>query len=119
MNLFKACGIFLILAGALFGQDANPKKVKKTQPPFRWVNPLSAKLKLPGVKHATFTSPSMNVPAGYCIYLPPTYAKQIEPRRSAWPAWAPFPTGRRWSLPGAGRVNRHGVWPAFALLEWW
>lgn len=41
-------------------------------PGFRWVNPLS-RTDLPGVRHATFRSPSMQLDVGYCIYLPPRY----------------------------------------------
>lgn len=48
------------------------KKSAKQNPPFAWVNPLK-RIDLPGVKHATFRSPSMNVEVGYCIYLPPGY----------------------------------------------
>lgn len=51
--------------------NAQNQKPKKKQQPFQWVNEL--KLKIPGVKHATFHSPSMNVDVGYCIYLPPQY----------------------------------------------
>ncbi|WP_417385062.1 alpha/beta hydrolase [Gimesia sp.] len=51
--------------------SAQNQKPKKKQPPFQWVNEL--KLKIPGVQHATFHSPSMNVDVGYCIYLPPQY----------------------------------------------
>ena len=40
---------------------------------FRWVNPLPDGETYEGVRHATFTSPSMGVPVGYCIYLPPQY----------------------------------------------
>jgi len=38
---------------------------------FQWVNSL--RVKVPGLKHATFRSPSMNCDVGYCIYLPPQY----------------------------------------------
>lgn len=41
--------------------------------PFSWVNPISADQALPGLTHATFQSPSMAVPVGYNIYLPPGY----------------------------------------------
>lgn len=44
---------------------------QKKQQPFRWVNPL--KSVLPGVSHATFHSPFMDLDVGYCIYLPPEY----------------------------------------------
>ena len=40
---------------------------------FRWVNPPSADQALAGLTHATFPSPSMGVPVGYNIYLPPGY----------------------------------------------
>ncbi len=46
---------------------------KKKPAPFRWVNPL--KQKLPGVRHATFRSGSMNIDVGYCIYTPSEYSK--------------------------------------------
>ena len=57
-----------------YGQskDAGGRKKKKPAP-FRWVNPL--KQKLPGVSHATFRSPSMDLDVGYCIYLPSEYSK--------------------------------------------
>ncbi|WP_417375167.1 alpha/beta hydrolase [Gimesia maris] len=51
--------------------SAQNQKPKKKQPPFQWVNEL--KQKIPGVQHARFHSPSMNVDVGYCIYLPPQY----------------------------------------------
>ena len=61
-------------------QDANqkpkqqPKKTKKPSAPFKWVNPLSEKeQEFPGLKHATFASPSLKTEVGYCIYLPPGY----------------------------------------------
>jgi S-formylglutathione hydrolase FrmB len=57
----------IVLAGALaWGQ--NPQQ----SPAFRWVNPLGAN-DVPGLKHATFRSPSMQLDVGYCIYLPPGY----------------------------------------------
>ncbi len=55
----------------LLHSSASAQKPKKKQKPFQWVNEL--KLKIPGVQHATFHSPSMNVDVGYCIYLPPQY----------------------------------------------
>ena len=48
------------------------KEVSKEPAPFRWVNPLPEG-EYPGVRHATFTSPSMQIDVGYCIYLPPQY----------------------------------------------
>ena len=80
MNLFKTFGLCMLLASPLLAQDAKPGKQKKAPPPFKWVNPLPAQLKLPGVRHGTFTSPSMKVPVGYCIYLPPTYSKKTTRR---------------------------------------
>ena len=41
--------------------------------PFSWVNPPPADQALPGMTHATFQSPSMGLPVGYNIYLPPGY----------------------------------------------
>ena len=59
--------------------------------PFSWVNPPETNLEVPGLRHATFTSPSMNTPVGYNIYLPPGYehaanrAKRYPvPLLSAW-----------------------------------
>ncbi len=80
MNLFKTFGLCMALASPLLAQDAKPGKQKKTPPPFKWVNPLPAQLKLPGVRHGAFTSPSMKIPVGYCIYLPPSYAKETKRR---------------------------------------
>ena len=41
-------------------------------PEFKWVNPPKPG-QFPHAKHATFMSPSMKVPVGYMIYLPPEY----------------------------------------------
>ncbi len=40
---------------------------------FSWVNPPAEDPGVPGVTHATFMSPSMDIPVGYNIYLPPGY----------------------------------------------
>ncbi|MDB4338676.1 alpha/beta hydrolase-fold protein [Rubripirellula sp.] len=42
---------------------------------FQWVNPLSEsdRKKTPHIKHSTFRSPSLGVPVGFCLYLPPQY----------------------------------------------
>lgn len=48
-------------------------KKKKKPAPFQWVNPLKGEH--PGVTHATFRSPSMNLEVGYCIYLPSEYSE--------------------------------------------
>lgn len=58
----------LLISSPVCGQQ---KKAKPKRKPFQWVNEL--KQELPGVTHATFRSPSMNVDVGYCIYLPPQY----------------------------------------------
>ena len=52
--------------------------------PFSWVNPPSADHALPGLTHATFQSPSMGVPVGYNIYLPPGYDDAAN-RRTRYP----------------------------------
>ena len=44
---------------------------KKKPAPFQWVNP--AKSNIPGLKHATFRSPSIDLDVGYFIYLLPGY----------------------------------------------
>ncbi|MCR9198493.1 MAG: esterase family protein [Planctomycetaceae bacterium] len=58
--------------------SARRKNPKKKQPPFQWVNPL--KSKLPGVRHQTFRSESMELDVGYCIYLPTAYERLPERR---------------------------------------
>lgn len=59
-----------------------PKNKPKSRAPFRWVNPLPENKRSPGVKHAMFKSPSMNVDVGYCIYLPLGYeAEENKDRR--------------------------------------
>jgi enterochelin esterase-like enzyme len=50
---------------------SSAKAAQQQQGGFRWVNPLQQQI--PGVKHATFRSPSMDCEVGYCIYLPPQY----------------------------------------------
>ena len=52
-------------------KDAAKPKKKKPRP-FVWVNPL--KKSSPGLSHATFKSPSMQIDVGYCVYLPPQHA---------------------------------------------
>lgn len=53
---------------------AQDKRKRKKPTPFQWVNPLTkAERKLPGLRHSTFQSPSLDVDVGYCIYLPPNY----------------------------------------------
>jgi len=61
-------------------QQKKKQKAPKKRPPFRWVNPLP-KGKYPGVQHHTFKSPSMKIDVGYCIYLPPGYAKTTNGKR--------------------------------------
>lgn len=60
------------LVPAANGQDQKKQPGKPLQP-FRWVNPLMQEY--PGVSHATFKSPSMELDVGYCIYLPPACSK--------------------------------------------
>jgi len=56
--------------------QAPTKKKKKAPAPFQWVNTLRpVHQELPGISHATFRSPSMDVEIGYCIYLPPGYGE--------------------------------------------
>ena len=61
----------------------NPQKTKKKPAPFQWVNPL--KQKSPGLRHATFPSPSMKLHVGYCIYLPPGYDDRTNRGRKKYP----------------------------------
>lgn len=70
--LFTAIFAIALIASPALAQ--NPNAPKKTPPPFKWVNPLTQEYT--GVSHATFKSPSMGVDVGYCIYLPPQYAKK-------------------------------------------
>lgn len=69
-----------LLTSSVFGQakQQQQKKAKKKPQPFRWVNKLNRKL--PGMKHATFKSPSMKIDVGYCIYLPTAYEKNPKQR---------------------------------------
>lgn len=62
----------LMLSHQVVWAQATVKPVKK-RPPFKWVNKMP-KGDFPGVHHKTFVSPSMKIPVGYCIYLPPQYA---------------------------------------------
>ena len=80
MNLLESFTLCLAIVGSLSAQDAGPKRNKKAPPPFKWVNPPPAQLSPSGLRHATFTSPSMKVPVGYCIYLPPSYSKKTKQR---------------------------------------
>jgi hypothetical protein len=66
-----------LLICPIFAQKADEKAKKTKNPaPFRWVNPLSPGQVKHGLEHATFQSPSMQIPIGYCIYLPPAYKEQ-------------------------------------------
>ena len=67
----------MTLVGSADAQDDKRKK-RKVRQAFKWVNSLN--LKAPGLTHATFESPSMKVDVGYCIYLPPGYAKSGDRR---------------------------------------
>lgn len=61
-----------LLSSDSFAQQTQKPKKKKKPAPFKWVNPIPTD-KYPGVTHATFKSPSMNIDVGYCIYLPDAY----------------------------------------------
>jgi len=67
--------VFQLLCTPPTSAQNKPAAKKKTPPPFRWVNPLPERLKLPGLSHKTFVSPSMKIDVGYCIYLPAEYGK--------------------------------------------
>ncbi|MCH2207522.1 MAG: esterase family protein [Lentisphaerales bacterium] len=69
----------LCLLSSLQAQENNVKK-KKQLPAFKWVNEIPNKFKLPGLRHGTFKSPSMEVAVGYCIYIPKSY-KQNQKKR--------------------------------------
>lgn len=77
LRTFSALLALLCLIPVADAQDQKAKKKKKPQP-FRWVNPL--KQEYPGVTHATFKSPSMDLDVGYCIYLPPAYEQNDKQR---------------------------------------
>jgi len=47
---------------------------KKARPPFKWVNPLPG-ASIPGLKHATFSSPSLGCDVGYLILFPNGYER--------------------------------------------
>jgi endo-1,4-beta-xylanase len=49
--------------------------------PFSWVNTPSASQSHPQLSHATFNSPSMQIPVGYNINLPPGYAEASNDNR--------------------------------------
>ncbi len=105
------CLSLSLVASSVHGQDGSnsnskPKK-KKTPAPFKWVNPLSKKeSSLPGLKHATFSSPSLATEVGYCIYLPPGY-ELFESKAKRYPVVYYLHGGR----PGS---ERKGV----RLVEW-
>jgi endo-1,4-beta-xylanase len=69
-------GVFSLLDANRDGR-ADPGEVRaflaRGREPFSWVNPPGEDRRTPGVTHATFTSPSMGIPVGYNIYLPPGY----------------------------------------------
>ena len=76
MRLFSALLIlFVTLSGPLTAQEKPTAATNSKKPPapFRWVNPLPKGDWPPGLRHATFRSPSMKIDVGYCIYLPPGY----------------------------------------------
>jgi endo-1,4-beta-xylanase len=52
--------------------SAKKSSAKKPRAPFKWVNPLPGS-SVPGLKHATFSSPSLGNDVGYLILLPTDY----------------------------------------------
>lgn len=74
--------LLFLSASLVFAQPAAKpakKMAKKPAPPFSWVN--TAPAKHAGLAtHATFRSPSMDADVGYCIYLPPAYARAADRR---------------------------------------
>lgn len=73
-RLSTRLALLLLLATLPVSAQSGKGSKAKAAPPFSWVSPLPASAPLPpGVKHATFTSPSMGVAVGYYLYLPPGY----------------------------------------------
>lgn len=70
-NHILRASLAALVSVLLFSIPVQGQQQKKKRKPFQWVNEL--RQEIPGVKHATFRSPSMNVDVGYCIYLPPQY----------------------------------------------
>lgn len=77
VGCFVMGGWMLLTPEVVTGQADKPARKR---PPFQWVNRMP-KGDFPGVQHKTFLSPSMKVPVGYCIYLPPHYADTKQPDR--------------------------------------
>lgn len=96
-----AFAITLLLTAPVSGQQRKPKK---KQPPFQWVNEL--KQEFPGVQHATFRSPSMNVDVGYCIYLPPQY-QNVKNSKQMFPVVYYLHGGRPGSETKSVRLVQH------------
>ena len=55
------------------GKQKEPR-AKKGRPSFKWVNPLRES-SVPGLEHATFSSPSMGKDVGYLILFPAGYER--------------------------------------------
>ena len=53
--------------------DRNELKALLDIKPFSWTNPLTESQAHPRLTHSSFRSPSMGIPVGYNIYLPPGY----------------------------------------------
>ena len=109
--LLMTCTAVSVLSNGLSAQEKKQKKKSKNPAPFKWVNPLSeADQKLPGLKHATFESPSLKVPVGYCIYLPPGY-DATENQQSRYPVVYYLHGGRpgseRKSIKLVTSINKH------------
>lgn len=114
----KLCLLFVLMASCsinVSAQDktAGKKKKKKKPPaPFQWVNPLKPhdQKKCPAIKHGTFESPSLKLPVGYCIYLPPDY-KLVESRSKRYPVVYYLHGGRpgseRKSIRLSNEIDKH------------
>lgn len=74
MTAYSVCLLLWCTSTVSSTAPVSQKPTKKKPRPFKWVNTL--KNPIPSVKHSTFQSPSMNMDVGYCIYLPPEYAKK-------------------------------------------
>lgn len=109
--------LWLVIIGIAVSQSGNDvvgqekKKTPKKPAPFQWVNPLSkTERQIAGLQHATFESPSLNVPVGYCIYLPPGY-DSVENKQTRYPVVYYLHGGRpgseRKSIKLVSVINEH------------
>lgn len=84
MNPFvgRACVIFLwAVASTFYGQPGGiPTDAGKRNATIKWVNEPKPGTLPTGVTHHTFFSKALNRDVGYCIYLPPNYARETSRR---------------------------------------